>query len=135
MVAPLSPSLLSPTITAGARAGGSSAGGVQEASKEVAALKAEILSARSEKQCTTCPGDQKKLDEQIKRLETEMRQVQSRARPEPPREIDRLSPADRRIDADAAPGPSSAAVGSDPAGDRRSSVPPGQPGHLLDITV
>lgn len=81
MVAPLSASLFSPT------SGTASKGGDPDdvARKEQARIKAEILSARSEKQCTTCEGDKKKLDQQIEQLETKLRQVETGSKAEPPR--------------------------------------------------
>ncbi len=44
---------------------------------EPARIKAEILSARSEKQCTTCEGDKEKLDQKIRELESQLRRVES----------------------------------------------------------
>lgn len=52
--------------------------GQEDASKEASRIKAEILSARSEKQCTTCEGDKDKLDQKIRELEAKLRQAESK---------------------------------------------------------
>ncbi|AXS39916.1 hypothetical protein [Breoghania sp. L-A4] len=145
MVVALSASLFSPSASG-------KSGGSEEASKEVQQLKAEILSARSEKQCATCEGDKKKLDEQIQQLETKMRQVQSGSKVEPERDKDRLRSGDAPGAAPA--GGPGAADGARPPGletnratalesrgdgsgvtPQRFQPPPGQPGHVLDISV
>ena len=145
MVAALSASLFSPTAAAGPSGGGS-----EDSGKESARIKAEILSARSEKQCTTCEGDSKKLDEQIKQLETKLRQVQSATKVEPPKAADQSSAVDKP---NAADGPNAVESvsdraeslaqqgleqdedgnGSTAAARFRPSI--GEPGHVLDISV
>lgn len=147
MVAALSASLFSPTAAAGPSGGGSADSG-----KESARIKAEIRSARSEKQCTTCEGDSKKLDEQIKQLETKLRQVQSATKVEPTKAADQSNAVDKL---NAADGPSVAESvsdradslaqrgrgleqdeddnGSTAAARFRPSI--GEPGHVLDISV
>lgn len=108
MVAPLSASLFSPST-------GATQGGDDEARKEQARIKQEILSARSEKQCTTCEGDQQKLDDQIEQLETKLRQVQSGTRVEPPSKAESAGETGLERHARPADAAEDAAVRIDPA--------------------
>ncbi len=78
-------------VTMSAAIAGPSPAGRDDGAAEAARIKAEILSARSEKQCTTCEGDQDKLDEKIQALETKLRQVQSTQRIEPAQTADSVS--------------------------------------------
>lgn len=151
MVAALSASLFSPTSAAGP-----SGGGREDSGKESARIKAEILSARSEKQCTTCEGDNKKLDEQIKQLETKLRQVQSTTTVDAPKSADSPDVAEKRNAADGS-NATAGLTGATAATERFSAVqtasesddsgnasasrasrarpPLDEPGHVLDISV
>lgn len=152
MVAALSASLFSPSA-----AGGSSGGGSGGSGKEVAQLKAAILSARSEMQGTACEGDKKKLNDQIQQLETKMRQVQSGAKVEPPARPDDANSTEKpnatdgpnatgkldatgRLEETGAPDAAGATSKSDAdrtdaSASTRIRPPAGEPGHLLDISI
>ena len=73
-------------FTAGLNGGGS------DSANEVARIKAEILSARSEKQCATCDGDKEKLDEKIRELEARLRRVQSVSATPDPKNVENRKP-------------------------------------------
>ncbi len=123
----------------------SAAGGSGGPAQESARIKAEILSARSEKQCTNCEGDKEKLDQKIRELEAKLRRVESATNASAPREADPSRPSDGAVKAleavaeakhAAAPG----ALSQDPEPNDRPNH--GQaanrgnsPGRIVDVIV
>ncbi len=121
-----------------------SGGGSEDSGKETARIKAEILSARSEKQCTTCEGDAKKLDVQIKQLETKLRQVQSATKVEPQKAADssnatkapgEIEATSDRLDALGQPSLEQDDDRNGSTAAARIRPPLGEPGHFLDVSV
>lgn len=141
MVAPLSASLFSPPAAATAP----QADPDESARKEQARIKAELLSVRSEKQCTTCEGDKEKLDQQIEKLETRLRRIESEATVQAPAPKRASEPTQLRQTAAGADNAEEPAVLIDPATAARAGAgslslasappPPPPPGSALDVTV
>lgn len=102
---------------------GGGAGGASDPAREAARIKAEILSARSEKQCTDCEGDKEKLDQEIRELEAKLRRVESAASAAAPRDADPSRPSDGAVHALETVAAAARSDPFDPRPERREPAP------------
>jgi len=105
-----------------------------DGAREVARIKAELQSARSEKQCATCEEDEEKLDQQIRQLEAELRRVEAARTAARSKATD--NPQTRAADQNSADTDEARdAWWKEPVSRSWKDPDPDARGHLLDITV